>query len=414
MNKVVLVQVEESHTKIALLEDDHLAELHWEKNEQGSIVGNLYKGNVENVLPGMQAAFIDIGLERNAFLYVKEAIPTVLKEEGISPSIGDILKPGQEVLVQVLKEGIGTKGPRVTRNVTLPGHWVVLMPMMDHVGVSKRIEDERERRRLKEVAERVQIPGMGIIIRTTAVGADENELAADIRRLQERWQKIEEKIRRRPSRSLVYQGGTLVERILRDMIDDEVQQIRVNDCTTYNQMWEWAEENYPLLRSRLHLQDGRDYWTEFNLQVEIEKALRPKTWLKSGGYLVIQETEALTVIDVNTGKYTGTHDLEDTVRKTNLEAAREIARQLRLRSIGGIIVIDFIDMTVDSHRQEVLDVLRESLQRDKAPTNVLGITPLGLVEMTRKKVRDSLTSMLTEPCSCCDGRGRVYRKSPIT
>ncbi|MZP30131.1 Rne/Rng family ribonuclease [Heliobacterium undosum] len=409
MNKTVLVQAGKEWTKVAVLEEERLVEVHWEQNDQGAMVGNIYRGRVENVLPGMQAAFVDIGWERNAFLVLADALPAQLKDLRAKLSIGDILKPGQEVTVQVLKEGIGGKGPRVTCHLTLPGRWVVLLPDGDQGGVSRRIEDPAERERLRELAERVRQPGMGLIVRTTAAGASEEELAADVARLGQRWARIQEKASRRPAPCLIESSGDLVERLLRDRIDDGVEQIRVNDIDVYSRMWEWAEENLPALRPRLRLEEGRDFWAEHNLHSEIEKALRPKIWLKSGGYLVIEETEALTVIDVNTGRFTGTVNLEETIRQTNIEAAREVPRQLRLREIGGIIVIDFIDMRDERHRAEVLETLETHLARDKTRTSVLGLTALGLVEMTRKKVRQSLASLLTAPCECCEGRGRVAK-----
>ncbi|ABZ85241.1 ribonuclease, rne/rng family [Heliomicrobium modesticaldum Ice1] len=409
MNKTVLVQVDKEWTKVAVLEEDRLVEVHWEQNDRGAMVGNIYRGRVENVLPGMQAAFVDIGWERNAFLVLADALPAHLKDLRASLSIGDILKPGQEVTVQVLKEGIGGKGPRVTCHLTLPGRWVVLLPDGDQGGVSRRIEDPAERERLRKLADRLRQPGMGLIVRTTAAGASEEELAADVARLGQRWARIQEKASRRPAPCLIESSGDLVERLLRDRIDDGVEQIRVNDRDVYSRMWEWAGENLPALRPRLRLEEGRDFWAEQNLHSEIEKALRPKVWLKSGGYLVIEETEALTVIDVNTGRFTGTVNLEETIRQTNIEAAQEVSRQLRLREIGGIIVIDFIDMRDDRHRAEVLETLEAHLARDKARTSVLGLTALGLVEMTRKKVRQSLGALLTVPCECCEGRGRVVK-----
>ncbi|MBM7866859.1 Rne/Rng family ribonuclease [Heliobacterium gestii] len=409
MNKTVLVQADQEWTKVAVLEEERLVEVHWEQSDQGVLVGNIYKGRVENVLPGMQAAFVDIGWERNAFLVLADALPPDLKDLRAGLSIDDILKPGQEVTVQVLKEGIGGKGPRVTCHLTLPGRWVVLLPDGDQGGVSRRIDDPAERERLRQLVEQVRPPGMGLIVRTTAAGAAEEELAADVARLAKRWERIHEKASRRPAPCLIDGSGDLVERLLRDRIDAEVALIRVSDLDVYNRMWEWAGENLPALRQRLHLEEGRDFWAEHNLHSEIDKALRPKVWLKSGGYLVIEETEALTVIDVNTGRFTGSVNLEETIRQTNIEAAREVPRQLRLREIGGIIIIDFIDMRDERHRAEVLETLEAHLARDKTRTSVLGLTALGLVEMTRKKVRPSLASLLTTPCDCCDGRGRVVK-----
>lgn len=418
MTKLIIVQIDEGETRLALLEEGHLAEVFWERGHHKRIAGNIYKGRVENVLPGMQAAFVDIGLARNAFLYVGDAVPLHSLEEGQPQnhpnlSIRDVVKPGQELVVQVLKEGMGSKGPRITSNLTLPGRWVVLMPTVEHIGVSRRIEGDEERRRLREIAENARVHGMGIIVRTAAEGADEAELVADIQRLQRRWQLIQEKSALRPAPSLLHRDFDLVERTLRDLVVGDVEQIKVNDLAMYERMLDWAEEFYPQLRHRIHLDEGKDLWAEFNLQPEIEKALKPKVWLKCGGYLVIDQTEALTVIDVNTGKFVGTNDLAETVCKTNLDAAREIPRQLRLRNIGGIIIIDFIDMWDEAHREQVLQTLQTELRRDTTKTQVLGITQLGLVEMTRKKVSDSVSSVLQVACSYCEGRGRILSEETV-
>jgi len=423
MRKEILVTVDIDQTRAAVLEDGQLVELYIEQSVHQRIVGNIYKGKVENVLPGMQAAFVDIGLERNAFLYVDDAQPGREQVEGEEPvprtgrrpTIGELVRTGQDILIQVAKEPIGTKGARVTRNITLPGRFLVLMPFVDYIGVSRRITDERERERLKQIAQAVKPQGMGLIVRTVAEGAREEELAHDAAFLERHWQQIAARARGVRAPALVYQDQGLIHRLVRDGLDDTVSLFLVDQRAAYDTAVEVVELHAPALRDRIKLYTRSDQtlFDYYGVEMEIEKALRKRVWLKSGGYIIIDQTEALTAIDVNTGKFVGSTNLADTVFKTNLEAAREIARQLRLRDIGGIIIIDFIDMDREDHRQQVIQALEEALKRDRTRANILGLTQLGLLEMTRKKSRQNLEEALTRPCPCCDGRGRLFSEETM-
>ncbi|MDN5321704.1 MAG: ribonuclease [Clostridia bacterium] len=412
MNKEIIVQSNEDETQVAVLENEQLAEIYIERSISDRLVGSIYKGKVENVLPGMQAAFVDIGLEKNAFLYVEDAITNgTYNENGFKVNIRDILKEGQEVLVQVAKEPIGNKGPRVTRQITLPGRFLVLMPGVDYVGISRRISDDTERERLKKIAEKIKPQKMGIIVRTVAEGTSLEELEEDMELLLKIWQKIEHKDRVSGAPKLIHKDLELVKRILRDVVTDDVRRIIVNSRFTYEKIVELVGQK--VLKYKVNLTEDQDLFAKYNIKQELIRALKRKVWLKSGGYIVIDQTEALTSIDVNTGKYVGSVDLADTVLKTNLEAAVEIAKQLRLRNIGGIIIIDFIDMENGEHQKEVLARLEEELHKDKTKVHILGITSLGLVEMTRKKMRHSLSTSLEKICPCCEGKGRILSEHTI-
>ncbi len=428
MQKEILVNVEPGETRVAILEDGVLVEVYYERPTGQRTVGSIFKGKVENVLPGMQAAFVNIGLERNAFLYVNDALPAKNadeegdgqvrlehKERGGRLTIEDLLKPGQEVMVQVVKEAIGTKGARVTTHCTLPGRFLVLMPTVDYVGVSRRIDSDKERDRLRKIAERTRPQSMGLIVRTVAEGKAEGELAADADFLARVWRKVQEKNRSGPAPQLLHKDMGLIYRVIRDSFTEEVDRFVIDSKQEYDKVLELLDDIAPSLKKRVELfySSERTILDLYSLEPEIEKALRRRVWLKSGGYLVIDRTEALTAIDVNTGKYVGSIDLQDTVFRTNLEAAREIARQLRLRDIGGIIIADFIDMESDSHRQKVLKALEEHLKRDRTRTYVLGITQLGLVEITRKKAKQSLDDALQKPCPYCEGKGRVLSEESV-
>lgn len=412
MNRIV-VDVGINETRLAFLENEELVELYIERKNNKRIVGNIYKGRVTNVLPGMQAAFVDIGLEKNSFLYVKDALPQELTSEEAEAfkdlSIRDVLKPGQEVVVQVIKEPIGTKGARVTTHITLPGRYLVLMPYTDYVGVSRRIGDEAERERLKTEIEEIKPTNMGVIVRTVAEGEAKEDFKDDIKFLLKLWQKIEKEKKLGFAPRLVYKDFDLVNRTIRDIFNQDIQTFVINDETEYKNSKELLELISPSLKDRLELfnDDMEDIFQHFNIESQINKGISRKVWLKSGGYIVIDTTEALTVIDVNTGKYVGTTDLEDTVYQTNLEATTEIAKQLRLRDIGGIIIVDFIDMTNEIYEQDVLNKLEKALCKDRTKTKILGITHLGLVEITRKKVRQRLDFLLQKKCSCCEGSGKV-------
>jgi ribonuclease G len=415
--KEIVVQVTPDETTVAVLEDQKLMEVYLEKPEKNRLAGNIYQGKVVNVLPGMQAAFVDIGLEKNAFLYVEDAYPnkslngeeeTILK----TPGIRDVLKEGQTLTVQVIKEPLGSKGARVTSNITLPGRFLVLMPTFDYIAISRRIEDETERTRLKEIVQRITSQQVGLIIRTAAAGASAEELREDFHHLMIIWEMIQKKRKAGPP-ILIHQDLGLLERILRDILTEDISKLVVNSQEAFYKVMEFARRVAPYLKGKVVLNETRDLLGEYNVPLQMEQALKRKVWLDCGGYLVIDEVEALTVIDVNTGKYIGTTNLAETVLKTNLDAAVEIVRQLRLRNIGGIIIVDFIDMEKPSHQQQVLDTLEAELRRDKVKTNVLGITQLGLVQLTRKKVSRDLSSILQRECPYCQGTGLVLSEEVV-
>ncbi|NPV72013.1 MAG: Rne/Rng family ribonuclease [Firmicutes bacterium] len=422
MEKEILITVDYDETRVAVLEDGVLSEVYIERPVLQKSAGNIYKGRVENVLPGMQAAFVDIGLERNAFLYVDDATPPRNGDDDDDPgdeirkkTIKDILKVNQEILVQVVKEPMGTKGARVTRYFTLPGRYLVLMPAVDYVGVSRRIEGEHERDRLRKMAERLKPQGTGLIVRTVAEGKSEHEIKQDLEFLHRLWSRIQARAKNAQAPSLIHKDLGLVYRIVRDLFSEDVARLTVDSRHEYERILELLDVMSPELKGRVHMFTARDrsLFDLHGVDTEIEDLLKKKVWLKSGGYLVIDQTEALTAIDVNTGKYVGTTNLADTVFKTNMEAAREIARQLRLRDIGGIIIIDFIDMQSHDHRQKVMAALENELKKDRTRNTVLGLTQLGLVEMTRKKVRQGLSAVLEQPCSYCGGKGRILNEATM-
>ncbi|MCS7273403.1 MAG: Rne/Rng family ribonuclease [Fimbriimonadales bacterium] len=412
----ILVNVSARETRIAVLENGQLMEVRFERGER--VVGNIYKGVVQNVLPGMDAAFVNIGLERNAFLYVGDILPDLSEADELSPppkrselrrrNISELLKVGQEILVQVIKAPRGTKGARVTTRITLPGRYVVLMPDNIVLGVSRKIEDRAERERLRQIGQKLHPPGFGLIIRTEAEGKTEKEIGQDIEYLTELWQQIRERIAQVQAPALVHRDASLLYRVLRDVFSSEVERFWIDDPEEYEKVHEVLKVIAPELRNRVILYDKpTPMFEHFNIEKEMERLLRRKVWLKSGGYLTIDETEAFTAIDVNTGKYTGKTSLAETILKTNLEAVEEICRQLRLRDIGGIIVIDFIDMGRKSDHRLVMQALRRTLKRDRARFRIGRISSLGLVELTRKRTGESVTEGLTRPCPTCHGRGRI-------
>ncbi|MBP2653292.1 MAG: ribonuclease, Rne/Rng family [Firmicutes bacterium] len=389
---------------MALVEEGELVEVAVERTENGHIVGNVYKGRIQNVLPGMQAVFIDIGRERNGYLYAGE----LSEKKG-----GSGLTVGQEIIVQVAKDSIGTKGPRMTTRVTLPGRYVVLMPTYEYIGVSRRIGDKAERARLRAVVEKLKPPGMGLIVRTVAEGKSEDDIQRDCEYLSNLWRTLVARAKRVKAPTLLYRDVDLVIRLVRDYFSDDVERFVIDNSEAYGRVKELLNFTEPKLVERLELYTGREaLFFRYGIDGKLAKLSERRVWLKCGGYLVIDRTEALTAIDVNTGKYVGQSNLADTILHTNLEAAAEIAHQLRLRDIGGIIIIDFIDMNTEDHRQAVLARLNDSLKYDRTRTSLLGITELGLVEMTRKKVRQDLEAMLYAECPCCSGRGHVL--SPQT
>ena len=430
MAREIIVNSESGEVRAAVLEDGVLVDLFIERSLHPRYAGNIYKGTVENVLPGMQAAFVDVGLERNVFLYVDDALAgrngreaRIVREadgEEITVpnkkqrSIKDILKPGQEIIVQVSKEPIGTKGARVVTDITLPGRYVVLMPTVDYVGVSRRIDEDGERDRLKKIAQAAKPKRMGVIVRTVAEGLSQEEIASDIQFLVKLWRRIQARGRRAKPPALLHKDYDLVFRLVRDHFAEDVTQFVVDDPDDLKKVNDLVKMFPEPMRDRVHLYTGQEpIFDSYGLEEEIARALRRKVWLACGGYLVIDHTEALTVIDVNTGKFTGSTCLADTVLKTNLEAASEIARQMRLRNIGGIIIADFIDMDDENHQKQVVRKLEESLARDKTKASVLGFTQLGLVEMTRKKVQQGLAESMMKVCPMCDGRGRILSEETL-
>ncbi|KXG43066.1 ribonuclease E/G [Tepidibacillus infernus] len=414
----IIVHVTQHDSRAAILEDERLVEFYVQKLDDEQLAGNIYLGKVVNVLPGMQAAFVDIGLDRNAFLYVDDAVPSKKQEERgkkVLPTIKEVLQVGQEVLVQVKKESFGNKGPRVTSHISIPGRYLVYIPDGDYIGVSRKIESEEERNRLKTIGESLKQANDGMIIRTVAEGASEEQLKRDFQFLRMIWTKVLEQSWKSHSPMLLYKDLDLVPRLVRDLLSEDVVQFMIDDGFQYRKIREMIQYSAPELTERLYLYTEKEsVFDAFHITAEIEKAMKRKVWLKSGGYLIIDRTEALTSIDVNTGKYIGHTNLEETVLKTNMEAAVEIARQLRLRDIGGIIIIDFIDMVQEEHREKTLHILQEEMKKDRTKSNILGYTQLGLVEMTRKKVRQNLESTLLRTCPMCDGIGKVISEEEMS
>ena|SRR5690554_894751 len=403
-----LINCTPQETRVALTEQGVVQELHVERTANRGIVGNIYLGRVVRVLPGMQSAFIDIGLERTAFLHVADIWG---ERNGTSQrSIERQLSEGQSVTVQVLKDPLGTKGARLSTQISLAGRMLVYLPQEKHIGISQRIEDETERERLRErlTALIPEDETGGYIVRTMAESASDKELAADIAYLRKLWAEIRSRGTSSRAPTLIHQDLDLAQRVLRDLVDDDTARLFVDSRENYQRLLAFAEEYMPKVVPLLfHYSGERPLFDLHNVEEEIEKALARRVELKSGGYLILDQTEAMTTIDVNTGGFVGIRNFDDTIFKTNLEAAQTIARQLRLRNLGGIIIIDFIDMESTEHRNQVLQELRKALTRDHTRMSISGFTALGLVEMTRKRTRESLTHLLCEPCSTCGGRGEL-------
>lgn len=416
MEQKIIINYDPKQTRVALLEDGKVVEIYFERPLHQGLVGNIYKGVVENVLPGMQAAFVNIGEERNAFYYVDEVPQPGGEEakEGKLP-IQRLLRVKDEVLVQVMKESFGSKGARLTGQITLPGRYLVLMPGLNYVGVSRRIVSQEERERLKKEMENLHPPNMGVIVRTAAEGADTNSLKNDLQNLLHIWQKINNQFPKVKAPALLYRDPALIYRIVRDLFNDHVVQLIIDNKEQYNKIMEHLDCFSPHLKERMVYYDKRQpIFEHFAIEEEIERSLSRMVWLKCGGYLVFDETEALTAIDVNTGKYTGKSNLEETILKTNLEAVEEIARQIRLRDIGGIIIIDFIDMHLPENRQLVLEKLKQEMNKDRTKSHVLGITSLGLVEVSRKKVKQGLSAVMMQPCPYCHGKGKTLSLEAVS
>lgn len=422
MSDDILVNVTPRETRVAIVENGLLQEVHIERANKRGLVGNIYKGLVSRVLPGMQAAFIDIGLDRTAFLHVADIyVDSAVAGKpdnaaGTNKAITGLLRENQEIIVQVIKDPLGSKGSRLTTHITIPSRYVVFMPYMNNVGVSQKIEDETERQRLKDL---IHSPSEnskngGYIIRTAAEGVADVELLQDIDFLHKLWESIQQRATEVSAGTVIYEDLALVMRILRDLPSAQVDKVRIDSRESYQRVLAFVQKFIPELAGHIeHYPGERPIFDLYSVEDEIQKALERKVQLKSGGHLYIDQTESMTTIDVNTGAFVGHRNLEETTFKTNLEAAQAISRQLRLRNLGGIIIIDFIDMVEQEHRDQVLRALEKSLGSDRVKNHISSVSPLGLVEMTRKRTRESLERTLCEPCSSCNGSGTVKTKDTV-
>ncbi|MEJ2308332.1 MAG: ribonuclease G [Gammaproteobacteria bacterium] len=404
MSEEILVNVTPPETRVAIIENGVVQEIIVERTKKRGIVGNIYKGKVCRVLPGMQAAFVDAGLERAAFLHASD-----IASSAENANISDLVQTGSPIIVQVVKDPLGSKGARLTTHLSIPSRYLVFLPADNSIGVSQKIEDEEERTRLRKSLELFarsnELTG-GFIARTAAEGVDEMALRADMLFLARLWESISDKCDQAGTQELVHSDLPLALRALRDMTGTDVEKIRIDSRATYEKAVEFAGKFIPEIRERIEYYPGeRPIFELYGVEDEIQKGLQRKVELKSGGYLIIDQTEAMTTVDVNTGAFVGHRTLEETIFKTNLEAAQTICRQLRLRNLGGIIIIDFIDMTDDEHKRQVMRALEKCLARDHAKTQITEVSTLGLVEMTRKRTRESLGQVLCEACPCCNGRG---------
>lgn len=441
MPSELIINTRPHETRVALVENGVVVELHYERRDDHELMGNIYRGRVVRVLPGMQAAFVNIGLERTAFLYVSDVYKDFLDLEnmmlenneadgktdfedpettphypfhGISFQIEDLLYEGQDIMVQVAKEPLGNKGARLTSHVSLPGRHLVLMPTVDHIGISRRIEDKDERERLKGIIQEIRPRDLGFIVRTVSEGASKEKLKSEMDFLVRLWSNIQQKMEKGSSPGLLYKDLSISLRAVRDLFTSEVDRLIIDSRGEHKNIIEFINAFAPKLKYSVELYEEADpIFDAFGIEMEISRALDNKIWLKSGGYILIELTEALAAIDVNTGSYVGKRNLDETILKTNLEAVKEIAYQLRFRNIGGLIVIDFIDMEKSVDRERVFMSLREALGKDKAKTNILHMSDLGLIEMTRKRTRANLKRLLTEPCFYCEGKGVLKSKTTI-
>src|SRR3954447_5963717 len=432
-SSLLVVNADGPETRVALVEDGLLGELYVERKRERGIAGNIYKGRVERVLPGMQAAFINIGLEKSAYIHVSDVrgTPDDLKrldsggdsrgddddepQNANGARIEDLLKEGQEIVVQVTKEPISTKGARTTRYISLPGRHLVFMPTVDHVGISRRISSDKERRRLREIVDQMRPPGSGFIVRTVAETVPEKDLRADMAFLIKLWNEVVRRAAGGRCPSLIYNDLDLLLRSVRDLFTADVEKLIIDSRSEYDRVKKFIGAFMPDFAGHIELYDGNDpIFDGYGIEIEIDRALERKVWLKSGGYLIVDEMEALTAVDVNTGRFVGKKSLEDTITKTNMEAAQEVAEQLRIRSIGGMIVVDFIDMDRPHNREKVTRVFNEHLRKDRSKAAVTRISELGLIEMTRKRTRESLLHTLTEPCTACEGKGYTKSRRTVT
>ncbi|PCI30648.1 MAG: ribonuclease E/G [SAR324 cluster bacterium] len=424
MAKQIIINHARHEIRVALVEGGVVSELFYEREKKKSVVGNIYKGKVLKVLPGMESAFVDIGLEKAGFLYVDDIRVIDSNENGeteehtggrrkVRQDINSLIKEGQDIMVQVSKGPIGTKGARITCNITLPGRNLVFMPHVNNVGVSRQIRDDKERIRLRKIVSNVKPEGTGFIVRTVAAGRSEEEFKHDVSYLISTWENVEKKFKTYRSPAVVYEDLNLTFRTIRDMLSPDVEALVIDDAHEYEKIKNYLTSYLPRYSSMVkQFTRKTGIFDYFGITQEIDKALSRKVWLKSGGSLIIDQTEALTAVDVNTGSFIGKKSHEDTIRTTNLEAVIEIVHQLKLRDIGGIIIIDFIDMELVENRQTVYQCLKDELKRDKARTKVLPISEIGLVEMTRKRNRENLGRYLRSACHYCDGTARI--RSPAT
>jgi ribonuclease G len=422
MKQEILITLDANEKRVAILEDGRLEEFYIEREGDSRMFGNIYKARVKSVVPGIGAAFVDLGTKKDGFLYVTDALKSPLdleaeygesqegarEQESRGKRIEDVLKVGQEVIVQVVKEAIGTKGPRLTSHFSIPGRYLVMMPGAEKIGVSRRIEDRVERDRIRKIlAESDRPKGAGFIVRTAGEGKGAKEFHRDIRYLAAVWDRVQREIQKRRAPSLIRREADLLERVIRDCFTEETV-IVVEHPEIYDRMKKFCQVYLPGLPVNLHhYRDRHPLFEKYNVEKEIERTFQKTVPLKSGGYIVIEQTEGLVAIDVNTGKFTSRRNLEETVYQTNLEAAWEVARQLRLRDVGGIIIIDFIDMERAHHRRELFRTLREAVRKDRAKTNILQMSELGIVEMTRQRIRPSLESAMYDACPYCEGKGMV-------
>jgi ribonuclease G len=440
MYKQLIINVSDHETRVALLEDGTIVELHLDRGDDSDVTGNIYKGKVLRVLPGMQAAFVDIGLNQAAFIYVDDVYnndfkeyermfqieneePDAEDENNLEPEvlkrrrnfqIEELISEGQEMLVQVVKSPIGTKGARISSNISLPGRFLVLMPTSDHIGISRRIENENERERLRTAVRDLRTNDYGYIVRTAAEGEPSEKLVSEMSFLDNLWKNIQKKFEKAATPSLLHQEISVSLRAVRDLLIHEVEKVVIDSKPTYDAVLSFLDIYMPALKDHVVLYEGTEpLFDAYNLEGDISRALKRKVWLKSGGYITIEHTEALVAIDVNTGRYVGKHNLEETILETNLEAVKEIAYQIRLRDIGGIIIIDFIDMDKKSNQEKVFNALNEALLKDKSKTHVLPMSEMGLIQMTRKRTREPLTRIMCEPCYYCDGEGYIISKQSI-
>jgi len=439
MYKQLIINVSEHETRVALLEDGTIAELYIDRGDDSNIVGNVYKGKVLRVLPGMQAAFVNIGLSQAAFIYVDDVfcddfgeyerlfnVESEIDDEDPENETGhkyskrrdfnieELICEGQEILVQVAKSPMGTKGARISSYVSMPGRFLVLMPTSDHIGISRRIEDEAERDRLKQLVQRLRTESYGYIVRTAAEGEQEEKLAYEMGFLNNLWKNIQKKYETASAPSLLHQELSISLRAVRDLLIQEVEKVVIDSKPTYHAILSFLDNYMPSLKDHVVFYDGSEpVFDAYNLEGDISRAIKRKVWLKSGGYILIEHTEALVAIDVNTGRYVGVHNLEETILKTNLEAVKEIAYQIRLRDLGGIIIIDFIDMEKKANQEKIFNALKEALKKDKSKTHVLPMSEMGLIQMTRKRTREPLTRILCEPCFYCEGEGYLISRQSI-